>query len=127
MKEPLFLSRAEVDDLHAQSLREHGGSEGVRESGLVDSALAAAVNTYYYARGDMFDIAAAYAFHLAESQAYLDGNKRTAVTAALTFLEANGVYRTPDQDRLYQAMIDIAKHQLDKRGLANLFRELAGN
>jgi death on curing protein len=100
MNEPLFLSRSEVDDLHAESLREHGGSEGVRDSGLVDSALGAAVNTYYYGRGDLFDIAAAYAYHLAEAQAFLDGNKRTAVASALTFLEANGVYRTPDQDEL---------------------------
>lgn len=126
MNEPLFLSRSEVDDLHAESLREHGGSEGVRDSGLVDSALGAAVNTYYYGRGDLFDIAAAYAYHLAEAQAFLDGNKRTAITSALTFLEANGVYRTPDQDELYQAMIDIANHRLDKPGLAAIFRRLAG-
>ena len=91
MNQPFFLSRAEVEDLHAESLKEHGGSEGVRDSGLVDSALAAAVNTYFYGYGDLFDIAAAYAYHLAESQAFLDGNKRTAVASALTFLEANGV------------------------------------
>lgn len=126
MNEPLFLSRAEVDDLHAESLREHGGSEGVRDSGLVDSALAAAVNTFYYGYGDLFDIAAAYAYHLAEAQAFLDGNKRTAIASALTFLEANGVYRTPDQDELYRAMIDIANHRLDKPGLAAIFRRLAG-
>ena len=125
MNEPLFLSRIEVDDLHAESLREYGGSEGVRDSGLVDSALAAAVNTHYYGRGDLFDIAAAYAYHPAESQAFLDGNKRTAITSALTFLEANGVYRTPNQDELYQAMIDIANHRLDKPGLAAIFRRPA--
>lgn len=126
MNEPLFLSRAEVDDLHAESLREHGGSEGVRDSGLVDSALVAAVNTCYYGGGDWFDIAAAYTYHLAEAQAFLDGSKRTTVASALTFLEANGVHRTPDQDELYQAMIDIANHRLDKPGLAAIFRRLAG-
>lgn len=126
MNEPVFLSRTEVDTIHAESLRQHGGIEGVRDSGLVDSALAAAVNTYFYGYGDVFDIAAAYAYHLAEAQAFLDGNKRTAITSALTFLDANGVYRTPDQDELYQAMIDIANHRLDKPGLAAIFRRLAG-
>lgn len=126
MNEPLFLSRAEVDDLHAASLREHGGSEGVRDSGLVDSALGAAVSNYYHGCGDLFDIAAAYTCRLAEAQAFLDGNKRTAVASALTFLKANSVCRTPDQDELYQAMIDIANHQLDKPGLAAIFHRLAG-
>jgi death-on-curing protein len=126
MNEPVFLSRTEVDTIHAESLRQHGGVDGVRDSGLVDSALAAAVNTYFYGYGDVFDIAAAYAYHLAEAQAFLDGNKRTAITSALTFLDANGVYRTPDQDELYQAMIDIANHRLDKPGLAAIFRRLAG-
>ncbi|HAV61948.1 MAG TPA: type II toxin-antitoxin system death-on-curing family toxin, partial [Verrucomicrobiales bacterium] len=55
-----------------------------------------------------------------------DGNKRTAIASALTFLDANGVYQTPDQDELYQAMIDIANHRLDKAGLARIFRRLAG-
>ena len=88
--------------------------------------MAAAINTHYYGYGDLFDIAAAYAFHLAESQAFLDGNKRTAIASALTFLDGNGVYRTPDQAELYQAMIDIANHKLDKPGLAAIFRRLAG-
>jgi death-on-curing protein len=125
MNEPFFLSRSEVEDIHAQSLKEHGGSDGVRDSGLVDSALAAAVNTWFYRHGDLFDIAAAYAFHLAEAQAYLDGNKRTAIASALTFLDANGEYVAPDHDGLYQAMIDIANHRLDKPGLAEIFRRLA--
>jgi death-on-curing protein len=126
MNEPVFLSRSQVDAIHTESLKQHGGTAGVRDSGLVDSALAAAANTYYYGHGDLFDIAAAYAYHLAESQAYLDGNKRTGIASALTFLDANDAYRTPDEDELYQAMIDIANHQLDKPGLAAIFRRLAG-
>jgi death-on-curing protein len=67
--------------IHARSLAEHGGSEGVRDPGLVESALASAENIFYYAHGDVFDVPAGYAFHLAESQAFIDGNKRTAVAS----------------------------------------------
>lgn len=78
MNEPIFLLLDEVLRLHALSLAEHGGAEGTREPGLVDSALASAENTFHYGKGDLFDIAASYALHIAESQAFLDGNKRTA-------------------------------------------------
>ena len=76
MSEPRFLTLHEVYGIHARSLAEHGGSEGVRDSGLVESALASARNTFHYANGDLFDVAASYAFHLAESQAFI--NRSTA-------------------------------------------------
>jgi death-on-curing protein len=78
--------------------------------------LASARNTYLYGGGDDFEVAAAYAFHLAEAQAYLDGNKRVGIMAALTFLAI--------QEQLYAAMIAIAKHELDKPGLAALLRKI---
>ena len=70
----------------------------------------------------MFDIAAAYAFHLAESQAFLDGNKRTAVASAIAFLVSNDCADGGDGGELYFAMIAIANRQLDKQGLAAIFR-----
>lgn len=75
----------------------------------------------------MYDIAAAYAFHIAQAQAFLDGNKRTGIASALIFLKVNGVsaHPKPDtQDRIYEAMIGIAERRLDKAGLAELFRKL---
>jgi death on curing protein len=71
-------------------------------------------------------VAAAYAFHLAEAQAFVDGNKRTAIAAGLTFLDLNGITRTPNDDVLYDAMIAVANRQLYKPGLAAIFREAAG-
>lgn len=94
----------------------------MRDPGAVESALASAQNTWFYAGGDLFDIAATYAFHLAESQAFLDGNKRTAVVSALTFLKLNGAYAPPNQSELYDAMIAIAQRRLDKAGLAAILR-----
>ena len=125
MNEPIFLTLDEVLLIHARSLAEHGGSEGTRDPGLVESALAAARNTFHYANGDWFDVAASYAFHLAEAQAFLDGNKRTGVAAAMIFLARNGVYAQPARWELYTTMIDVAKKTKTKADLAEVFRKCA--
>jgi death-on-curing protein len=120
--EPKFLPLAHVQRIHRRSLEEHGGLDGLRDPGSLESALASAENTWFYRGGDLFDVAAAYAFHLAESQAFIDGNKRTAITSALIFLAINGHVGKPDQNAIYDAMIAIARHELDKPGLAALLR-----
>jgi len=125
VSEPTFLTLEEVLKIHARSLAEHGGSEGIREPGLVESALASAANTFHYGGGDLCDIAASYAFHLAESQAFVDGNKRTGVAAALIFLARNGLYAQPAKWELYLAMIDVAKKKKTKGDLAEIFRRCA--
>ena len=125
MNEPDFLTLNEVLVIHSRSLEEHGGSEGVRDMGMIESALASARNTLCYANGDLFDVAASYAFHLAESQAFIDGNKRTAVTAAMVFLARNGVYAQPPRWEIYTAMIDVAEKKKDKTDLAKIFRASA--
>jgi death-on-curing protein len=123
-QEPVFLTRKQIDTIHRDQLEAWGGMPGVRSENGLESAIAQPQNVYFYGNGDLYEIAAAYAYHLAESQAYLDGNKRTAVEAALDFLEINGV----DTSRLpelaaYEAMIRVAKHGLDRSGLAIFLRE----
>ena len=120
--EPAFLSLEQVMELHHLSLATHGGLDGVRARGAVESALASAQNTWIYAGGDLFDIAAAYAFHIAESQAFLDGNKRTAVASAIAFLVANDCIDHGEDRAIYDAMIAIASRRLDKAGLAAILR-----
>jgi death on curing protein len=89
--EPRFLTLAEVLHLHDQSLARFGGLAGIGDRGLVESALASAKNTFCYGGGgSLFEIAAAYAFRIAEVQAFLDGNKRTAAAAAIAFLRLTG-------------------------------------
>lgn len=123
MKEPAFLSREQVLELHRRSLEQHGGLDGLREPGLFESALMQPEAAYYYRQGDLADIAAAYAYHLAQNQPFLDGNKRTAAASALTFLEINGVTTEHfDGQQLYDAMIAIAERRLDKAGLGAIFR-----
>jgi death on curing protein len=117
-----FLTLELVMKLHGRSLAEHGGIDGVRDPGAVESALAAAQNVWLYTGGDLYEVASTYAYHLAEAQAFLDGNKRTAIVSALFFLAANGVVGVPNQDEAFDAMIDVAAGRLDRAGLANFLR-----
>ena len=126
MDEPRFLTLKEVLYLHDESLARFGGSSGIGDLGLLESAVGAARNTFWYGEGDLYEIAAAYAFHIAESQAFVEGNKRTATAAAISFLTANGVQFPKDDGSLYRAMIEIANKQLDKVGLTNVLRRLSG-
>jgi death-on-curing protein len=122
---PEFLSLETVYDLHEDSIARFGGSQGVRDPGLVSSALASAENTYWYGSGDHFAIAAAYAYHLAESQAFLDGNKRTGAAAALVFLAGNGFDPAQDDGRLYRTLIAIAEKKAGKTELAAVLKSLS--
>ena len=96
--------------------------------GALEAAIAQPQATFdgEYLHGDLFSMAAAYAFHIGQAQAFLDGNKRTGLLAAIVFLDSNG-FRIPEQeDILYLAMIEIAERKMTKMQLANLLRELAG-
>lgn len=127
MSEPTFLSFSEVETLHVLSIRRYGGTHGLRDRGGAEAAVEQPKNTYFYGGGDLFDIAAAYAFHIAQAQAFLDGNKRTAIGAALAFLERNAVTVVFDWTTLYDAMIAIAERRMGKPELSALFRTHAGS
>jgi death-on-curing protein len=102
------LTVAQVAALHRFALEAQGGQDGLRDSTAFESSVMQPKNVWYYSGGDLFEIAAVYAFHLAESQAFLDGNKRTGMAAALTFLRLNGRNIPRDTDELYAAMLAIA-------------------
>ena len=70
-------------------------------------------------------MAAAYAFHIAQNQPFVDGNKRTGLLSALVFLDLNGIGISDPEPLLYRAMIDIAERTMDKSGLADLLRRLS--
>jgi death on curing protein len=125
--EPLFLTVDEVQALHDDQLRRFGGSSGVRDLGALESAVATPASTFdgEFLHADLFHMAAAYAFHIAENQPFLDGNKRAALNAALVFLDINGWLVTDPELLLYDAMIAISSRSLDKAGLAELLRSLA--
>lgn len=122
-----FLTLEDVLLLHEEQLARYGGGSGVRDSGALDAAVAMPQGTFdeQFVHEDLFAMAAAYAFHLAQNQPFVDGNKRTGLAAALVFLDLNGVTIADPDGRLYQAMIDLADRRLDKYGLAALLRDLA--
>lgn len=124
MKEqPHFLTREQVDIIHDDQIGAWGGLRGLRSEDALESALAQPLNVYFYGDGGLFEIAAAYAFHIAEGQAYVDGNKRTGVQAAADFLEINGIDTSSLPDlATYDAMMRVARHELDLSGLAAFFR-----
>lgn len=124
MKEPSFLTPDQVCELHREAIERFGGTLGIRDAGGLNSAIFHPQNVFFYGRGDLFEIAAAYAFHIAEAQAFLDGNKRAAIAAALTFLEGNGVATEVESAPLYEAMMMIANRQMSRLELADLFRRL---
>jgi death-on-curing protein len=125
-EEPAFLDSAQVEILHRTALERHGGQDGVRDAAVFESAVMQPRNVWYYAQGDLFDVAAAYAFHLAEAQAFIDCNKRTGMSAALVFLEGNGVPVPEATGELYEAMIAVAGRRIGKPELAALLRRLCG-
>jgi death-on-curing protein len=92
MKEPQWVLRETVLGLHEQSLSEHGGASGIRDEGLLDSALGKPPNLYAYGNPspNHFDLAASYAFGLVKNHPFLDGNKRTAFVTCILFLHLNG-------------------------------------
>ena len=124
--EPSFLSLEDVLEIHAAQLDRYGGQDGIRDRGLLLSAMAQPETSFAgeFLHEDLFAMAAAYAFHIAENQPLLDGNKRAAFQAADVFLMLNG-FDLPASRRWQVAMIDIAKRRLDKAGLAVLFRKFA--
>jgi death on curing protein len=119
-----FLEVEDVHGVHEECLRRYGVATGERELGLLDSSLAAALDTLLYTRGDEFHIAAAYAFQLGKSQCFFDGNKRTSIGAASLLNKIAGSGAGVIEERLYDAMVATATHELDKAGLARLFREI---
>ena len=122
-----FLTLEDVLHIHGEQLRCYGGSDGIRDQGLLESALAAPEASFggNYLHRDLFEMAAAYAFHIAQNQPFIDGNKRTGLVAALVFLDLNDIGVQDPESRLYDAMIALAERWLDKEGLARLLRELA--
>ncbi len=127
--EPEFLTVEDVLQIHDEQLAAYGGIAGIRDQGLLESAVAMPRAAFgeAYLHEDLSHMAAAYAFHIAQNQPFLDGNKRTGLVAALVFLDLNGVTILDPQEKLYDAMIAIAERRMDKDGLAELLRELAAS
>jgi death-on-curing protein len=123
--DPEFLELEDLFELHADSIARYGGDLGVRDRGLIESAVAVPRQSFggEYLCTTLFEMAAAYAFHIAEGQGFVDGNQLAGLAAATAFLAMNGYDLVERDERLYTAMIAISGRTLDRRGLARVFED----
>lgn len=125
MAEPRFLTIEEVIELHVDQIEAFGGMHGIRDAGLLESAVempqTGAFGDYYHS--DLFEMAAAYLFHLVMNHPFLDGNTRVGLYAALEFRALNGIDVDLGDDAAYQLVIDVAEGTIAKADVARLLRE----
>jgi death on curing protein len=117
-----FPDKLDVLTIHARLIAETGGGGGLRDDAMLESALAAVENRHHYDAADVTACAAAFAFHLTQAHAFIDGNKRVAAVITEAFLESNGFELHLTDDELVQLFLDIASSQLSRDGVEHLFR-----
>ena len=117
-------SREFIESMHAEQLRLHGGASGLRDEGMLESALARALQKEAYGQPNLCDLAAAYLFGIARNHPFVDGNKRTALAAADLFLYLNGLsLEVSSQQDLLQFVLMVASGEIDEAGAAAFFRD----
>jgi death on curing protein len=118
VNEPIWISKKAVLAIHSMQLAEHGGSDGIRDETLLDSALAKPLNVFAYAdRPGIFQPAASYALGIARNHAFVDGNKRTALVVSLTFLDRNGWDIVAPKEDVYFTFLHLADGSLSEEDL----------
>ncbi|MEZ4859877.1 MAG: type II toxin-antitoxin system death-on-curing family toxin [Caldilineaceae bacterium] len=124
---PRWLSKAQVLYIHETAIKRYGGSFGLRDEGLLESALARAENYYAYGELDLFLLAATYAEGIARNHPFIDGNKRTAYTAAGLFLHVNGyTLLIPSVAAQIVLFENVAAGQVSREELTKFFRQHTG-
>ena len=119
----IFPDKLEVLTVHARLLAETGGSSGLRDEALLESALAAAENRHFYEAADAVSCAASYAYHLTQAHAFVDGNKRLGAAIAETFLETNGFELAMSNEEIVDLFLAIASSQLNRDEVEQKLRE----
>ncbi len=124
MTEPIWLAKEALILLHRESLRQFGGADGLRDEGLLDSALARPLNRFVYeGERDLCRLAAAYAKGIAQNHPFVDGNKRAALAAAGVFLMLNGLEIAAEPGMVTVAMLDLAAGDMSEEEFAGWLRD----
>ena len=123
MQEPLWMDTADAVIAHDLELAAHGGSIGIRDQGLLESALARPTNIWAYAESapSLPRLAAAYAFGISANHAFVDGNKRTALVVSFAFLDVNGLEVTASQEDAFLTILGLAAGEISEDQLATWF------
>jgi death-on-curing protein len=122
-EDPRWLTYEQVVAIHSRQLRRFGGAAGLRDEGLLRSALERPVNKWQYEQADLATLAAAYAFGLAKNHAFVDGNKRIAFMSLMTFLRKNGVRFAPEQAHATTIIISLAAGEVSEESLTRWIRD----
>ncbi len=121
-----MVARQVVDRIHRKQIGRFGGSPGIRDSGLIDSAMARARNKWEYGgERDITELAAAYGYGLATNHGYVDGNKRVAYVATTTFLQLNGWMFTAPEPEVVRFVLGLAAGEYGEAEVAKWLREWA--
>jgi death on curing protein len=119
----IFPEKLDVLTVHATLLAETGGTGGLRDQALLESALAAAENRYHYEVADVVSCAATYAYHLTQSHAFFDGNKRVGAAITEAFLETNGYELTMTNEEIVVLFLAIASSELSREQVEQQLRD----
>jgi death-on-curing protein len=127
MAEFTFLSLFEVLEIHKDQVTRYGGSLGIRDLELLKSAIGMPAATFggEYLNTDIYEMAAAYLFHIVKNHPFIDGNKRAGAVAALVFLALNGYDFTAPQEKFADFVLSVAKSELDKADIVVFIRKWA--
>ena len=123
MTEPVWLGADLVKAIHGEQLKEFGGPPGLRDEGMLESALGRPINKWSFGEEDLAVLAASYAFGLAKNHPFVDGNKRIALLSAVVFLGLNGVELDVDNAEAVVMIRDLAAGEVDEDGLARWIRD----
>jgi death-on-curing protein len=120
----LYLTISQIRELHDSVIQEYGGTDGLRGLGSLDSIVKAPQNVAYFQDGDVFEQASAYAYSIMQNSPFTGGNKRTALVAALVFLEINGITEHDyNESLLVQAMLYLAEGKMNVDLFAQFLRD----
>jgi death-on-curing protein len=122
-KVPAWLTYEQVVAIHGLQLRRFGGAPGLRDEGMLRSALERPANKWHYEQVELPELAAAYAFGLAKNHAFVDGNKRIAFMSMTVFLRKNGVQFAPDQAQATAMIMALAAGEVSEESLARWTRD----
>ncbi len=119
-KEIIFLELEEVLKFHKVQINVFGGSHGIRDIGLLESAMASPQASFggEYLHGNIFEMASAYLYHIIKNHPFIDGNKRTGIIAAIIFLKANNNVIIASQEDIFELAVNVANSKLSKEELA---------
>jgi death-on-curing protein len=121
---PVFLTLDEIIDIHRDQIARYGGSEGIRDWGMLQSAIAVPAVSFggQFLHADVCEMAAAYLFHIVQNHPFIDGNKRVGAVAAYIFLSLNNIRLKADQATYGELVFSVARGETSKSTVAEFFR-----